>query len=266
MSFQPVIPATGLAGWQFLQRTSEAQFAAFAGSEEMQRERQYFLDHIADVTSAADLVADRRLLAVALGAFGLDGDLGNRAFIRRVLENGTADRGALANRLADDRYRRLSAAFGFGPGEVPTTTHGARMRALVDRREAAAFEIAVGGVNENMRIALNAQRELQDLAARSGSDRAKWFALMAQPPLRQFFETAFGLPSGFGRLDLDRQLETLRDRTRSATGDPDLAQFADAAARDKLTTLYLAREQVAAGIGASGPAAVALTLLQSARG
>ena len=39
--------------------------------------------------SAADLVADRRLLKVALGAFGLEGEIDKKAFIRKVLEEGT---------------------------------------------------------------------------------------------------------------------------------------------------------------------------------
>jgi hypothetical protein len=265
MSFQPVIPAAGLAGWQFLQRTGQAQFAAFSGSASLTRERQYFLDRISQVGSAADLVADRRLLSVALGAFGLEDDLGNRAFIRKVLEDGTTGSGALANRLSDDRYRRLSAAFGFGPGEVPTTSDPLRMRAVVDRRDNAAFEIAVGEVDEDMRIALNAQGELQTLASGSGSDRTKWYTVMALPPLRQFFETAFGLPSGFGRLDIDKQLETLRDRTKAVTGASDLSQFADPDARQKLTNLFLARAQIAGSAAATSPASVALTLLQSAR-
>jgi hypothetical protein len=266
MSFQPVIPATGLAGWRFLQRTGAAQFAAFSGSASLTRDRQYFLDQISQVSTAADLVADRRLLAVALGAFGLSDDLNNRAFIRKVLEDGTTDTGALANRLSDDRYGRLSAAFGFGPGEARTTNDPARMRALVEQRDIAAFEVAVGEVDEDMRIALNAQHELQAMATRSGSEKTKWYSVMALPPLRQFFETAYGLPTGFGRLDIDRQLETLRERTQAVTGSPDIAQFADPGARQKLTNLFLARAQIAGSAAASSPASVALTLLQSARG
>lgn len=266
MSFRPVIPATGLAGWQFLQRTGAAQFAAFSGSASLTRDRQYFLDRISQVSTAADLVADRRLLAVALGAFGLSEDLNNRAFIRKVLEDGATDDAALANRLADDRYRRLSAAFGFGPEEARATADPVRMRALVEERDIAAFEIAVGEVDEDMRVALNAQHELQAMATRPGSEKTRWYGVMALPPLRRFFETAFGLPAGFGRLDIDRQMDTLRERTRAVTGSADIAQFADPDARRKLTDLFLARAQIAGTVAASSPASVALTLLQSAQG
>ena len=72
MSFQPVIPLGGYAGWTFLQRTREAQQQAFETSPQLARDVTYFEEKIGGITSAGDLVDDRRLLRVALGAFGLD--------------------------------------------------------------------------------------------------------------------------------------------------------------------------------------------------
>ena len=54
--------------------------------------------------------ADVRVAADALGAFGLDGDINNRFFIRKVLEGGTLTAGALATKLTDKRYAQMSAA------------------------------------------------------------------------------------------------------------------------------------------------------------
>ena len=81
MSFQPVIPAAGLAGWRFLERTYDAQFSAFNAAPELVRDTDYFAANITTVSSAEDLVSDRRLLRVALGAFGLENDIDNRFFI-----------------------------------------------------------------------------------------------------------------------------------------------------------------------------------------
>ena len=103
MSFQPVIPLTGYLGWRFLERTSDAQQDIFAKSQPVQRATDHFREKIGKVNSAADLVNDRQLLSVALGAFGLDADINNRAFIQKVLEDGTLSQDALANRLADNR-------------------------------------------------------------------------------------------------------------------------------------------------------------------
>lgn len=266
MSFQPVIPATGLVGWRFLQRTYAAQFDAFSSSAPARRDEAYFLDRIGGIRTADDLVADRRLLGVALGAFGLQDDLNNRAFIRKVLGDGTTGADSLANRLADTRYRQLSAAFGFGPGETPATTDPARMRAVLERHRTARFEIAVGEQDETMRLALNARRELSDLAGKPTSDDAKWFTIMGLAPLRTVFETALGLPSSFGKLDIDLQLGVLRDKTRVMTGKAEVSQFSDPAAVDRLITRYLARAQLGTLTAGSSSATVALQVLQSSAG
>ena len=40
---------------------------------------------------------------MALGAFGLQDDINNRYFIRKILEEGTTNEDALANRFSDTR-------------------------------------------------------------------------------------------------------------------------------------------------------------------
>ena len=84
MTFQPVIPFGGNAGWSFLQRTLESQQATFEKGTVLRRDVDYFRENIGNISTAADLVADRRLLNVALGAFGLDDDLPNKAFIQKT--------------------------------------------------------------------------------------------------------------------------------------------------------------------------------------
>lgn len=263
MTFQPVIVGSGITGWKFLQRTYEPQFDTFTKSSQLSRDTEYFTDTIGTIETAEDLVKNRRLLSVALGAFGLQDDLDNRYFIQKILEDGTASDDALANRLADDRYKRLSAAFGFGPGEVKTTASYQRMATIVEDFKVQSFEISVGEQNDTMRIALYAQRELANLAGEEMSEEAKWYTLMGLPPLRSMFETSLGLPSSFGQIDIDRQQEVLREKTRSITGDDTVAQFADTENIERLTQLFLARSQIAEIGTAASANANALTLLQS---
>lgn len=264
MSFQPVIPGTGLAGWNFLQRTYDAQFTAFNKAPLLERDTSYFAEKIGNVFTAQELVADRRLLTVALGAFGLSDDLNNRFFIQKILEDGTADSDALANRLADDRYKRLSDAFGFGPGEIPRTLSATKMSVIVELYKTQSFEVSVGAQDDTMRIALFAQRELADLANDTMSEDAKWFTLMGLPPLRKMFETALGLPASFGQIDIDKQLIIFKDRASSTMGKSTVAQFADPEAIDKLTNLYMARSQIASFNASLSSGSTALTLLQNA--
>jgi hypothetical protein len=262
VSYQPVIPLGGLAGWRFLQRTEATQRASFDNSAEVARDAAWFEEKIGGIASAADLLADRRLLKVALGAFGLEGEIDKKAFIRKVLEEGTTDPKALASRLTDKSFAKLSDAFGFGAVDGPRTGDAGFAGRIVAAYKARAFEAAVGDADNDMRLAMNVRREIADLAGQ-GEDGASWYGVLGSKPLRQVFETAFGLPAAFSQVDIDRQRDVLADKTGALLGDDRLAVFTDPAAVEKLIERFLARAQIKAGASAASPASAALALLQS---
>lgn len=265
MSFQPVVPFSGYGGWKFLTRTLEQQQEQFARAPTLQRDLAYFQDRIGSVETAEDLVSDRRLLRISLEAFGLGADVDSRAFIRKVLEDGTEAPRALANRLADRRYKAFSDAFALsGTGPPGTQAEGFAERIAAqfqDRR----FEEALGAQDESMRLALALRRDLVALAEQPSSDRARWFTVMGTPPLRKVFETAFGLPPAFAALDIDRQLETFQRRAAATFGAAEVAQFADPERLESLVRTFLLRDGLAASNGGMGNgSSVALQLLQTA--
>ncbi|WP_171211117.1 DUF1217 domain-containing protein [Ruegeria sp. HKCCA5426] len=261
MTFQPVVPVGGIVGWRFLQRSYDAQLESFSASEANERETRYFLENIGKVLTAEDLVSDRRLLQVALGAFGLEGDLNNRFFIQKVLSDGTSAEDALSNRLSDKRYREFSEAFGLGPGEIRRTGLQSFMEDIAQDNLVSRFEVAVGERDETMRISLYAQHALAELAVQESGADTKWFDLMGLPPLRNMMETALGLPSSFAQLDIDKQLVEFKNRLKGLTGSDDLAQFSDKAAINRLTDQFLARSQVAQLQSTISPSQTALILL-----
>ncbi|WP_299618744.1 DUF1217 domain-containing protein [uncultured Tateyamaria sp.] len=261
--FQPVLPSSGLSGWQFLQRTYDRQLETFNQSVALKRDTEYFAENISSVTSAEDLVADRRLLTVALGAFGLQDDINNSFFIQKMLSDGTTADDALANRFTDSRYQDFSAAFGLGPGEIPGALSPDFAGDIIARFQANSFEVATGAQDDTMRIALYAERTMGEVVGTEGSDASKWFTIMGQPPLRSLFETALGLPTAFGQVDIDQQLTVFQDRSAEIFGVTDPSQFADPEVLDNVISTYFARSQLSSfGNGASG-AAIALTLLSS---
>lgn len=264
MGFSPVIPLDGLAGWRFLQKTQTKQQASFEKSAEVQRDIAYFTENIGKITRAEDLVADRRLLKVALGAFGLEGEIDKKAFVRKVLEEGTSDPKALAARLTDKSFAKLSDAFGFGSSTGARTATAGFAAKITDAYKTRAFEVAVGDVNDNMRLAMNFKREIATLAA---SDTASWFSVLGSKPLRQVVEGALGLPKEFSQLDIDKQKEIIVDRIDRQFGGDTLKVFADPQVVEKMIDRFLVRAQIAEGTGASGtPAANALALLQASNG
>jgi hypothetical protein len=261
MSFAPILPSGGYTGWTFLRRTLDSQTAALAANPTNLRDEAYFRERIGSIGTAAELVADRRLLQTALQAFGLEGDINNRFFIRKVLEDGTLNPEALSNRLADKRYQKLSAAFGFGDFSTPRTRLSDFADGILAKGRVRQFEAAVGAQDGDLRLVLNARRELAELARKGSSETSKWFEVMGSIPLRQVFEKAFGLPQGFGRLDLDRQLDTLRTRAQAAFGSDSVRQFQDPARQEDLFRRFLLRAEADA-FRASGAGSAALALLQ----
>jgi len=88
MSFSPVIPSSGLIGWNFLQSTLDRQEDLFSKSPEINRDIEYFKENIGNIKTVDDFMGDRRIQKVALGAFGLGEEINKGAFVRKVLEEG----------------------------------------------------------------------------------------------------------------------------------------------------------------------------------
>ncbi|WP_306252792.1 DUF1217 domain-containing protein [Parvularcula sp. IMCC14364] len=164
MVFQPVIPLNGYTGWLFLQRTQERQVEAFDASPELQREVDYFRENIKNATDVADLVTDRTLLKVALGAFGLQDEINKQALVRRVLEEGTIEQGSFANRLNNSQFKDMANEFSYGNGGF--APDDAFVDKIINQYKQSQFEVAVGEVDQDMRLSLNFQRKMGEIAAR----------------------------------------------------------------------------------------------------
>lgn len=266
MAFSPLIPSTGIVGFKLLTATETAQRATFENQPEIKREAEYFQSRISEVRSAADLVSDRRMLAVALGAFGMDEEIDKRAFLRKVLDEGSERQDAFANRFVDPRYARFARAFGFGDAAGARTGDpgfGASIAtAFLDRK----FEIAVGEVDESMRLALNFRREISTYANANDPDGTAWFSVMGDQPTRKVLEAALGLPSQISNVDIDRQRDEFREAASRTFGASSLEIFNDPEIVDAAINRYLARTAAEAGPSGTTKGAVALTLLSTSQG
>lgn len=264
MTYTPSIPLGGYAGWAFLKRTLVSQTKAFNASPEIKSDEVYFREKIGSVNSADDLLKDRRLLKVALGAFGLDTDINNRFFIKKVLEDGTLKTGTLSSKLADKQYQKLSAAFGFGDFSIPRSKISTFADNIIMEYRARQFESAVGEQNSDLRFALNVERELPAMAAKSSSENSKWFTVLGNAPLRKVFEKALGLPSSVGSLDLDKQLEMFKAKASSQFGSDSITQFTDLSKVEALNRRFLLRSEAESYAQSSGSSAALMIMQQIA--
>lgn len=262
MSFQPVVPFGGTAGWAFLQRTLESQKEAFAKSPTMERDVAYFKEQISKVETADQLVSDYRLMKVALGAFGLDDDVTNKAYIQKVLEEGSLDPDSFANRMVDKRYLALTEAFGFDLSP-PNTQLSDFADGITEQYQTRQFEIAVGESDTEMRLALSLERDLKAVVDSQNSDDGRWYSVMGNEPLRKVFETAFGFPPSFAGLDIDKQVGEFRAKANAFLGNGEVSQFANPQRIEDLNRLFLVRSQISNGGAAQTSNSIALTLLQN---
>ena len=260
----PSIPIGGIAGWRFLQRTRDSQMAAFKASPALDRELTYFRENISRVTSADELVKDYTLFKVALGAFGMEDKIANKFFFKKLLSEGTEQKGAFALKLTDTTYRDMARAFGFGNAGGPHVAESGFARKITDAYQVRQFEKAVGEGDNSMRLALNLEREIGKYANGAAPETASWFQLMANPPLRTVFETAFGLPKSIGTLNVDRQREIFQDANARLFGSKSMDVFKDPENVDKLLRNFFAREQINNGPGPLTRGSAALTLMQNA--
>ena len=104
-------------------------------------------------------------------------------------------------------------------------------------------------------------RDLGDIAAKSTGDDTKWFSILGSSSLREVFETAFSLPEGFGTLDIDKQLEVIKDRAQSQLGIDSVDAFNDPEEIENLRRRFFLMGSIEQGTTGSG--SIALTLLQS---
>ena len=213
MTYTPMIGGPGLVGWQILQNTMETQRAAFNNTPGITREAAYFTDTIGSIGSAEDLVGNRRLLSVALTAFGMEEEIDSKYLVRRLIEEGTADDDALANKLNDSRFVALADAFDFEP--------------VISRKtQEEGFAEAILGRYED-RVRANLAQTLAEPDYVADPDYAALFAAQVEENLeisRAYFTEKIGLISSAEELLLDpelRQIATtafeLGDRANSTT-------------------------------------------------
>ncbi|MCR8549502.1 DUF1217 domain-containing protein [Salipiger sp. P9] len=233
--------------------------------ENLEISRTYFRETIPSITSAEDLLADPELMQVVLTAFDSQDRQGSTTLLRRVLEEGTSDPTALANVLRDDKLVALSDAFGFDEAETRTVLQTEAFASnIATQYRWQQFEDAVAEVDPAIGKALQFQRAIPDLSASDISDTAKWYNVLGSTMMRGVFETALNLPNGFSQIDIDKQVETLRDKVESRFGIRSFSDLEDETILNKVIHGYLLQEQISQSSGI-GSQQIALTLLSTIR-
>ena len=261
---QPAIPMSGLAGWSFLQTTYSRQLETFSDSASVKNDRAYMSEKLSKPISLDDFMADRRLLRVTMTAFDLAGEEWKGGFIRKALEEAANPDSTFLKRLNNPAYTKFAETFAFKDGTL--SLEAEKIDQLGEDFETAAFRIAVGDVDENMRLSLNYQQKIVDIAGTGASNDAIAYRILGNVPVKTVLEKALNLPSDLSKQPIEKQAEMLRDKLSSAFGISDLGDLVMPDNVDAVIRRFHVMETVNNGPSALTPGYTALTLLGGGQG
>ncbi len=116
---------------------------------------------------------------------------------------------------------------------------------VVQKYMEAQFEVVVGNSSNALREARYASKQLPNVTS--------WYSVIADKPLADVIQTVLGLPTSFGALDVDQQVNTLSQRMN-------IKDFQNPAKLSKLLTQFVAQSGAQSQ---QSSAAIAETLLNS---
>lgn len=260
MPIQPSLIGGSLSGYAFLKATQERQQATFESSGDIQRSVDGMREKLSEPFTLDDLMGDRQLLRPVMEGFGLGSEVDKGAFVRRIIEQGPDDPAGFARRLNNPDFIELARVFE-ADSDGLIRLSDASVDEIITNYKNQAFQTAVGEQEPDLRLALNFETEIADLAAGSASDRSFWFKVIGKAPLMEVFDAAFILPTGFSNLDVDRQADYLQKRAEQKLGPDPRATLASGDATATVVKDFLLQRQIEQGPGALTPGASALTLL-----
>ena len=261
---QPAIPMSGLAGWSFLQSTYGRQLETFSDSASVKNDRAYMSEKLSKPISLDDFMADRRLLRVTMTAFDLGGEEWKGGFIRKALEEAPNPESSFLTRLNNPAYTKFAETFAFKDETLSLSAD--KIEQLGDNFESAAFRLAVGDVDENMRLGLNYQQQIIDIAGTGSSNDAIAYRILGNVPVKTVLEKALNLPSDLSKQPIEKQAEILRDKLSSAFGISDLSDLVSPDNIDAVIRRFHVMETINNGPSALTPGYTALTLLGGGQG
>ncbi len=257
--FRPIIPTSGVSGWQFLQTTYDRQLKSLSDSASVRNETDYLKEKLSKPLTVDAFLNDPRLMRSALSAFDLGDEAWKRGFVRKVLTESSDPQSTFLARLNNPQYTRFAEVFRPVNGTIRVSAPA--LNALSKSYEAGALETAVGEVDNAMRLALNYRSEIAQFAKPNASNDTIAYRLLGNVPMRTVLERALNLPTDMRKLPVEKQAEMLQERLSARFQITKLSDLAASAKVAQILNRYMAVESIEAGTQSSSPAARASILL-----
>lgn len=186
---------------------------------------------IQSIDTVSELLADREVIDVVIGAFGLDPEDATDDFLKQIFASDLSDPKSFVNQQKDNRWAELVASFNFdAEGKLTRETIGTvqqrgEIMETVNKYLRQTLEEAEGESNEAVRLALYFQRTAPTITDAYG--------LIADDALMAVFRTTFGYSDEFSNMDVDQQARIVEENL-------DLADLQDPAKLERFLQRYAA--------------------------
>ncbi|MBP2559928.1 hypothetical protein J2T08_000668 [Neorhizobium galegae] len=205
---------TTYTSYAMISRDMSKSLERVAEKPEVARESEYYLSKIGSIKTVDDFMADTRVYNYALKAHGLEDMAYAKAFIRKVLTEGTDSKADFANQLSDSRYAQLAESLNFAAFGTTATSFDKAQKGVVDKFQRQTLEEDAGADNMGVRLALYFERTAPTI--KSGME------VLADDALSEVMRTALGMSADMIGADLDRQAKYIEDTVKIADfQDPD---------------------------------------------
>jgi hypothetical protein len=190
-----------IASYQSISNNIARSLSNTAKKPDVSRETAYYLANIGKVTTIDGFLNNYRLFSYAMKAYGLSDMTYAKAFMRKVLTEGTSSGSSFANQLSDPRYREFARAFDFATLGSKATQASAAQNGTTDKYIQQVMEEDAGAQNDGVRLAL--------YFARKASSITSPMQVLADPALVKVVQTALGLSPTVSMTDIDHQAAML---------------------------------------------------------
>ena len=260
--FQPMLPASGLGGLKFLQDTYDSQLENFTRNPQHARDVDRVRETLSEPIELETLLEDPQLLRVTMTSFGLAGEEWKQGFIEKALTEATDPDSTFLSRLNNPGYTAFAEVFAPAEDGMISLTPE-QIDQVVQDYDTRSFEIAVGEIDDDMRLSLNFESRIGDVVNSVESEEARIYSILGDVPIRTVLETALGLPADVQKLPIEQQASVFQDKLSSVFGITDLSQLAERGNIQAINERFHALNSLNSGGGSTGSADIALSLLSS---
>lgn len=202
-----------------------------AAQEAATEEAEYYQEKIAGIRTVSELLADRGVIDVVLGAFGFDPEEVTDDFLKQVFASDLDDPKSFVNKQTDQNWAEMLASFNFdSDGNLTDDTVGTIQQRgdtleTINLYLRQTLEESEGESNEGVRLALYFERTAPTLTDA--------YDLIADEALLEVFRTAFGYSEDFSNMDVDVQAKIVEDNL-------DLSEMQDPEKMERFLQRYTA--------------------------